>query len=239
MIIEEMTSPEFLRGLEQTRTVLVPIGATEQHGPHLPLGTDTFQAVDVCRRLAERRPVFVAPAIPYGVCRSGGDHPGTIGIATATLKILLLDLVESLYRQGLRHFVILSGHAGGTHNAALLDTGEQALARLPEARIAVLSEYDLVSEAAAELVETEGDSHAGEIETSRMLATRPEMVKGGAEPETPDFPRHILVRNKPRYWSNGVWGDPGRASAAKGRQIEDRVVAALARLVDELEAFRE
>ena len=124
MLIEEMTMPEFIAGLAKSRTVLIPFGATEEHGLHLPLGTDTFQAADVCRLLAERRRVFVAPAIPYGVCRSTGDHPGTISLTTETLKALAIDLVRSFYRQGLRNVVLLSGHAGGTHNAALLDAGE-------------------------------------------------------------------------------------------------------------------
>ena len=82
MIIEEMTSQEFLTGLTKTQTVLIPVGATEGHGAHLPLGTDSFQAIDVCRALSERRPVFVAPPILYGVCRSTSQHPGTLSLRT-------------------------------------------------------------------------------------------------------------------------------------------------------------
>ena len=239
MLIEEMTSPEFAKGLLQTRTVLVPVGATEEHGPHLPIGMDTFQAWDVCVRLAEMRPIFVAPAIPYGVCRSTADHPGTVGISTTALKMLVNDIVESLYRNGLRDVVILSGHAGGTHNAALLDAGESLLRSLPELRIAVVSEFDLASGEGRAIIETTDDSHAGEIETSRMLATRPHLVRGTAPEAYPAFPRHILVRNKQAFWPSGVWGDPSKASAEKGRQIEDVVVAALDRLVTELERFEE
>jgi creatinine amidohydrolase len=239
MIIENITSREFSEGLKRTRTVLLPVGATEGHGSHLPLGTDTFQAFDVCVRLAERRPVFVAPALPYGVCRSTADHPGTVGIGTDTLKALVGDVVTALYRQGLRDFVILSGHAGGTHNAALLDAGEALLRNLPEMRIAVVTEYDLAKGEGGMIIETAGDSHAGEIETSRMLATRPQLVKGAAPAAYPSFPRHILVRDKRRFWPSGVWGDPTRASAEKGRQIEDVVVTALERLVTELERFDE
>jgi creatinine amidohydrolase len=239
MIIEELTSHEFRNGLAQTRTVLVPVGATEEHGPHLPIGTDTFQASDVCQRLAGQRPVFVAPAIPYGVCRSTADHPGTVGISTATLKMLVSDVVESLYRNGLRNVVILSGHAGGTHNAVLLDAGESLLKILPELRIAVVSEYDLARGEGRGIIQTAGDSHAGEIETSRMLATRPHLVRGTAVEAYPAFPRHILVRNKQTFWPSGVWGDPSRASAEKGQQIEELVVAALDRLVTELEGFDE
>jgi creatinine amidohydrolase len=239
MIIEEITSREFIEGLQKTRTVLLPIGATEEHGPHLPIGTDTFQAYDVCVRLAKRRPVFVAPAIPYGVCRSTGDHPGTVGITTMTLKALVIDVVHALYRQGLRDFVILSGHAGGTHNAALLDAGEGLLENLPKMRIAVVTEYNLVKGEGGGIIETAGDSHAGEIETSRMLATRPHLVKGEAPAAYPCFPRHILVRDKQSFWPSGVWGDPTKASAEKGWQIEDVVVMALERLVAELESFVE
>lgn len=239
MLIEEMTMPEFMTGLAATRTVLIPFGATEEHGRHLPLGTDTFQAADVCRLLAERRSVFVAPAIPYGVCRSTGDHPGTISLTTETLKVLAIDLVRSFYRQGLRNVVLLSGHAGGTHNAALLDAGECLLRELPELRIAVASEYALAYEAGKGLIETAGDCHAGEIETSRMLATRPGMVKGTSPAEMSAFPSFILVRDKRRCWPGGVGGDPSKASSEKGHQLETLVVEALARLVDALERWEE
>jgi len=239
MIIEEITSQDFLTGLTKSRTALVPVGATEGHGAHLPLGTDSFQALDVCKRLAERRDLFVAPPISYGVCRSTSQHPGTLSIRTETLKSLLLDIIEALYRQGLRNFVVLSGHAGGTHNAALLDAGERLLETLPESKIAVVTEYDLAAGKGKGLIETAGDSHAGEIEASRMLATRPHLVKKGAVEDYPRFPQHILVRNKQHFWPSGVWGDPTKASAEKGLQIEELVVKALDRLVTELEAFVE
>lgn len=239
MIIEELTSQDFLEGLTKTQTVLIPVGATEGHGAHLPLGTDSYQAIDVCRRLSERRSVFVAPPILYGVCRSTSQHPGTLSISTDTLKSLMCDIVKALYNQGLRNFVILSGHAGGTHNASLLDAGERLLGALPESRIAVVTEYDLAAGEGRGLIETVGDSHAGEIEASRMLATRPHLVKTGATEDYPHFPKHILVRNKMHFWSSGVWGDPTKASPEKGEQIEKIVVGALERLVVELEAFVE
>lgn len=239
MIIEEMTSTEFVEGLERTRTVLLPVGATEGHGSHLPLGTDSFQAADVCRLLATRRRLFVAPTLPYGVCRSSSQLPGTLTIRTETLKALAMDIVRALYQQGLRNFIILSGHAGGTHNATLLDAGECLMAELDEARVAVVTEYSLAAGEGQDIVATRGDAHAGEIETSRMLATRSHLVKGLSPAEFPSFPRHILVRNKQRYWPGGVWGDPSKASAEKGRRIEALVVDALDRLVIELEGFVE
>jgi creatinine amidohydrolase len=236
MLLAEMTMPEFEEGLQRTQTVLLPFGALEEHGRHLPLATDTMQAEDVCRLLSERRPVFVAPAVPYGVCRSTGCHPGTVSITTATLKTLVLDLVSDFYRHGLRYFVLISGHAGGTHNATLIDAGEELLRRLPEAQVAVVTEYDLAAGAGRTLIETPGDAHAGEIETSRILHSRPHLVKGRSPAETPMFPRGILVRDKRRFWPGGVHGDPQKGSAEKGRCIEKLVVDALEHLVEQLEA---
>lgn len=237
MIIEDLTMPEFVAGLEKTRTVLIPFGATEEHGPHLPLSTDTLHAAEVGRKLAARRPIFIAPPIPYGVCRSTSCHPGTLSIRGETLKALAFDIVSSLYGQGLRHFVLLTGHAGGTHLSALIDVGEELLCRFADCRIAVLTEYMLASKEGRGLIETEGDSHAGEIETSRILHSHPQLVKGTAAREFPDFPAGILVRNKRRCWPGGVWGDPAKASAEKGARLEKLVVAALERLIDQLETM--
>jgi len=239
MIIEEMTMTEFVAGLDKTRTVLIPFGATEEHGEHLPLSTDTLHAVEVGRKLAERRAIFVAPVVPYGVCRSTSCHPGTLSIRTETLKALAIDIVTALYRQGLRNFVLITGHAGGTHTSALIDAGEELLDRLSDSRIAVLTEYMLASSEGREIIETAGDSHAGEIETSRMLHSHPHLVKGEGKREFPTFPRGILVRHKRTFWPGGVWGDPSLASAEKGAKLEAVVVEALDRLITQLEQLED
>jgi creatinine amidohydrolase len=239
MIIEEMTMPEFVAGLEKTRTVFLPFGATEEHGPHLPLSTDTLHAVEVGRKLALKRDIFVAPPIPYGVCRSTGRHPGTITLRTATLRALVLDIVTSFYRQGLRNFVLLTGHAGGTHTSVLIDAGEELLERFSDIRIAVLTEFMLAAREGRGLIETPDDSHAGEIETSRILHSHPHLVRGTAEREYPEFPIGILVRDKKKFWPGGVWGDPSKASIVKGRKLEELVVDALDRFVARLETWEE
>ena len=235
MLIEDMTMEEFAAGLERTRTVLIPFGSTEQHGSHLPLNTDTLEAWEVGRKLAQRRAIFIAPAVPYGVCRSTAEHPGTISISTATLRALALDLISSLYRQGLRHFILLTGHAGGTHTSTLIDAGEEALLRFADIRVAVLTEFMLAAREGRGIIETPDDGHAGEIETSRILHSHPHLVKGTGVREYPNFPVGILVRDKRACWPGGVWGDPTKATAEKGARLEEAVVAALDRLVTDLE----
>lgn len=239
MRLEELTTPEFTAALSACRTVIVPFGTVEEHGRHLPLGTDTFQALDVALRVAARRPLFVAPPVHYGVCRSTSCHAGTLSISTETLKALTIDLVTALVRQGLRNVVLLSGHAGGTHNAALLDAGETLIERYPQLNLAVLTEYDLVRETGKGIVETAGDAHAGEIETSRMLHSRPHLVKGTSPAEMPAFPVGILVRDKCRFWPGGVAGDPAKGSAAKGETIETLVADALHAFIGRLENWCE
>ena len=239
MLIEDATMPEYESGVRASQTVLIPFGSLEEHGAHLPLATDTLQVVEVCRRVGERTGAHVAPAVAYGVCRSTRNHPGTVGIGTATLRALAIDLVRDFHRHGMRSFVLISGHAGKTHVLTLVDAGEQLLDELPDIRVSVISEYHEIQEAGRELVEAADDSHAGEIETSRVLFLRPELVKGTSPAEWPDIPAARLVRDKRRHWRGGVWGDPSAASAEKGRRLTELAVERVEALVRELETYDE
>jgi creatinine amidohydrolase len=238
MLIEEMTMPEFEEGLKICKTAYIPFGSVEEHGSHLPLSTDTIEAYEVGKRAAERIPLFVAPPVHYGSCRSTARHPGTISISTGTLKSLLKDIVRSLQVHGMKNFIVLTGHAGGSHRMALQDAGEELIAELPDINMAVVTEYDLAKEAGAHLIETRGDAHAGEIETSRIMHSHPQLVKGSGVAEYPSFPTGILVRDKRSFWPGGVWGDPTKASAEKGRLLESVVADKVVELVRALESRR-
>jgi creatinine amidohydrolase len=150
-----------------------------------------------------------------------------------------VELGCDFYRQGLRNFVLISGHAGKTHLLTLVDAGEELLERLPDCRVTVISEYHEIQACGRGVVETEDDSHAGEIETSRVLFLRPELVKGTSPAEWPEFPDARLVRDKRRHWPGGVWGDPSQASAEKGRQLTELAVERVIGLIRELEDYRE
>jgi len=122
---------------------------------------------------------------------------------------------------------------------ALQDAGEELISRYLDISIAVVTEFELARSEGEHLIETSGDSHAGEIETSRILHTHPNLVKGRAAREFPAFPPWLLVRNKRRYWPNGVWGDPTKASSEKGRLIEELVVNKIVAMVRVLKDFQE
>lgn len=236
MRLEGITMALFEEGLAKTRTVIQPFGALEGHGPHLPLGTDTFQVEEVCRRAAGETGVFVAPAIPYGVCRSTTDHPGTVSLTTPVLRKLVIDIALGFHRQGLRNYLFISGHAGKTHLMTILDAAEELMARLPDIRTAVVSEYNELLEKGSEIIETADDSHAGEVETSRILALYPDLVRGTAPEEYPSFPPHLLVREKRRFWPGGVWGNPALASAEKGDRLMEIAVRSVSDIIRRLDS---
>ncbi len=239
MLITDMTMPEFVAALKESRTILLPFGSTEEHGRHLPLDTDTMQVYATVRAAAKIHKSFVAPPVHYGICRSTSGHPGTVTISSDTFRALARDLVRSYYGQGLRNFILISGHAGKTHIGALIEVGEDMLKEFSDIRLAVINEYDFCYQAGRGVIEVAGDSHAGEVETARIQYLFPDLVKGTSAREFPDFPDYILVRNKSAYWPGGIWGDPALASREKGEKLCRLTAAALAEFIADFEKFRE
>lgn len=239
MIMGEITSSEFTEGLKRTRTAVLPVGSLEEHGTHLPLMTDAMHIEALARSAAERMPVFVAPTIGYGLCRSTSQHPGTVSISFDAVRLLVRDIGESLYKQGVRRLIIATGHVGLSHQAALLEAGEDLYKTCPRLIVAVVSVLDLLAPRLGDLDIVPGDSHSGQIETSIVMHLAPGLVKGRSPEETPSFPFPILVRNKLDYWPGGVNGDPGAGSPELGREIIARGTDALVELIGQVNAFEE
>jgi creatinine amidohydrolase len=199
----------------------VPLGSTEQHGPHLPLDTDTRIATALAAGLARRRDdVVVAPALPYGASGEHAGFPGTLSVGTAALELLLVELVRSA-SDLCRGTVLVCGH-GGNHDAV-----DAATRRLRAEGRAVLAWMASVPG---------GDAHAGRTETSLMLALRPGLVRrarataGDPRPLAELMPR-LRAGGVVAVSPNGVLGDPTGARAAEGerllRGLVDDLVAAV------------
>lgn len=172
---EEMKWPEIEAKLKITDTAILPTGAIEQHGPHLPVDVDFYDAVYMARAVAEAcgtpRP-FVLPAIPYGVSYHHSAFKGTLSVTNNALSALIYDIGMSLAHNGIRKIIILNGHGD---NKPTLTYAAQMINR--DAKIFVCVETGETSDIDLyEHVETHNDIHAGELETSTTLALRPELV---------------------------------------------------------------
>ncbi|HEX3332991.1 MAG TPA: mycofactocin biosynthesis peptidyl-dipeptidase MftE [Acidimicrobiales bacterium] len=199
----------------------VPLGSLEQHGPHLPLDTDTRIAVAVASNAARRVPALaVAPAVAYGASGEHAGFPGTLLVGHEVLASLLVELVRSA-RSSFGGVVFVSAHGGN----------ETALAAA-SARCAAEGDDVVVWRAAS----AQGDAHAGRTETSLMLAIDPDAVAvelaapGCTEPIERLLPR-LRVEGVRPVSSSGVLGDPTGASAEEGRALLEHLVAGLATAV--------
>jgi mycofactocin precursor peptide peptidase len=196
----------------------IPLGSTEQHGPHLPLDTDTRIAAGVAGGLAAGRPdVVVAPPLSYGASGEHAGFPGTLLVGHGVLADVLTELVRSS-RGAFRGVVLVCAHGGN----------QEALAAV---RRRSAAEGDDVL--AWTVAPAGGDAHAGRTETSLMLALDPEAVRldaavaGCTEPLDALLPRLRAVGVRP-VSSNGVLGDPAGASAEEGRSLLSSLVSDLA-----------
>jgi len=201
--------------------LVMPLGSTEQHGPHLPLGTDSDVAVALADRLAAARPdVLVAPALPYG---SAGEHaafPGTLSIGAGALELVVVELVRSA--DAFAGVVLVSGHGGNASPlAAAVNTlraeGRQVLGWAPR----ILG----------------GDAHAGRTETSLLLALAPGTVRLDAAEPGDVRPLAAVIGELRRggvaaVSENGVLGDPTGASGEEGRRLLDALAADLIAAVE-------
>lgn len=222
--VRELTMAEFAARAGASPWLILPVGTTEEHGPHLPLGADIIQAEYLAERVAEAVDGLVAPGLAYGLCRTTRNFPGTISISYGTLEALATEILQGYAGQGFRKILVLSGHAGGAHMMAL----RQAALRLAEAderlTILVLCTYDVPPPflAAEGLM---GDGHAGSLETSTMWAIAADLVHLDAVPEAtrPRFPPFQVLAHPERYFPSGVMGDTSKAS----RELGERAVAAM------------
>jgi creatinine amidohydrolase len=231
-LIEEITSPEFAKLAKKKPLVIVPFGSIEEHGSHLPLCTDAFQAEEIALRIAEQFDALVCPTIKYGECVSTRNFPGTISLSSETLRLLARDIVSELARNGIDKIMILTGHAGGAHMAALKEGANAAIQQDRRLKVMFLSDYDIAYQLLGKEVPAT-DGHGGLIETSRIMHIRPELVGTSRPKGTDTRPKFMLVADPEKYNPSGIVGDSSWASAATGKKLDDYIVKELGKLLVE------
>jgi creatinine amidohydrolase len=213
---------------------LVPVGATEQHGPHLPTGTDTIVAIALAERASARTGAPVLPAIPVACSYGHGTQlPGTLSLTPELLALLARQYAEWAATSGLTRLLFVNAHFG--NSAALgIATDHLRLFR-PDLQVGVLDWWTLDPEVAREAVRDGADVHAHRAETSVMLAVAPELVhldRVNAS-DDPDRTEGLVFRyTVPALSTNGVTGRPSEANLELGEHLVERTVAAIADCIE-------
>jgi creatinine amidohydrolase len=235
VLLEEMTWPQVQRAIQQgTRSVIIPLGATEQHGPGLPLCTDTLHAAETARRAAvELGEVLVAPTISLGYSPEHVAFAGTLTLKHETLLAVLRDVVDSLARSGFTFIYFWLGHGGDTPVVKHLVEDLQkkpvsARVAMPDVAQYVHDVWDTVPLAESVDLAVSG-SHAGEFEASLVAAMAPGLLDRAAlapgDPRPLDVVFESMMRDGiDKVSPNGVLGDQRAADAARG----ERYLAAMA-----------
>lgn len=228
------------------QVAVLPMGATEPHNLHLPYGTDSLQAwhlADGCCQKANELggKVLQLPVIPYGTETNLREFPLALNLQPSTLSLVLQDLVESLEQSGIRKLLILNSHGGNDFKPFLREMYGQT-----EVQIFLCNWYQMIQDLVAEICEHDED-HAGEMETSLIMKLRPELVKSEGEKLAADQGERRPLRFEAlkngwvgisRPWhlltTNSGSGNPHSATAEKGEQIYQEVVARIGTFLAEL-----
>lgn len=214
-------------------TVILPLGATEQHGPHLPLGTDTCRAAALATRLAAHLPALVAPVLPFGCSDEHHAFAGLLGLDRATLAGIIVDSARRMVAWGIRRLILLSAHGG--NEQALTCAVQRLRDELPALEVWMHRNLTGIPAVLLDIAADDGISpqafglHAGEGETSEMLHLRPELVH--MERATPGYTGDMTavlpaLEQAGLYpvTQNGVLGDPRGADGARGNRYLDAAV---------------
>lgn len=245
MNLETLTYPEVATLIEERVPLVLPVGAIEQHGPHLPLGTDGFIPYELAMRVATGRRLLVAPPMFYGAYsrpRSGGGRhfPGSVGLSGRVLETTVSTLLSDWFRQGFRSVMVLNGHM--ENSWTLLEAIEQAIAPYAgdDRRALLVHWWEQIQPEDVDKIFGDGfpgwnAEHASILETSMFEHLRPELVRtqlkadGGARRVTT---YDIFPPPDDILWPNGIGNTARPASAAIGKQLVDLLVQRIGDIVD-------
>ena len=239
-LFNELTRAK-LNELAPNSLVILPTGATEQHGPHLPVGTDHFAVERVSRQAAQlasdRITTIVTPTLPFGSSEHHLQFGGTISLTSETYHLVLRDIVDSLVKDGFRTIFIVNGHGGNTELVQI--AGRDASLRHPDLSVAAAPYWQIAWESMFAAGIHQGGrmpGHAGRFETSLIMADRPELV---VEPRPHrDLPAGIEEPKGPApyradhasFWRSidGYTDSPAAATAEFGAAAFEAVIGAVA-----------
>jgi creatinine amidohydrolase len=249
VFLGEMTNREVEAFLETRHTVIVPTGATEQHGPHGPLLTDVLSPQEVARRVAPRIGALVAPPINYALSYPHVGFTGLVQIRISTFMALIEDLCASFAASGFKRIIFLNGHYDNTY-AIAYGCANAAEKMAKDVKAFPVNYWDgLTAEEIAEWSGLKNGLHANRAETSAVLAINPNLVDmEHANAEFPPFPEYTVNTGPVHtaffftspgsvYWATktGTWGDARESTAEAGERYLEAGVRSTLAVLDNLE----
>ncbi|TDQ42802.1 creatininase family protein [Aureibacillus halotolerans] len=229
------TSATIKTKIQERPVAILPVGAVEAHGAHLPLATDNILADQMSKKLAEKSPAMVLPTLPFGQVWSLKDFPGSLTVSNESLISMLVDIGESLYRQGFKMFVMMNGHLGNA--VALKEAARVLYDKHPTLKVFYFF-YPGMKETVPQIRESISPHsnyfHACEIETSYMLYLAKEFVDmNKAIDDMPTIPDTADVTPTPwqDFTTTAVLGDATLATEEKGRFVIEHSLDIMANLV--------
>jgi creatinine amidohydrolase len=236
---EELSWKDIQKLTKTIRMVIVPIGACEQHGPHLPLAVDTIDCYEVAKRVSAKTGIPVVPPLMYGCSQSHGNFAGTLSIRPETMIRMICDIIEWLYKSNIRKVLLLNGHMWNW--GPIYSARENIHYDYPEMQVRVLDWWattpQIIVQSMKDCPVLPSYVHANIGETSCMLSVRPDLVNMKEAVDEEDYSTFFEYRMD-QYTKSGIVGrETTKATAAFGAKLFGMVVDSLADML--LKALKE
>ena len=250
-LMENLSWLDVKHYLEKNDLIILPIGSIEQHGPHLPLGTDSINVVYLANQAATATEVLVAPTIKTGISYNHYDFPGTLSLQPETLTAVIIDVVQSLIHHGFNKIILLNGHGG--NNSAIETAAIKLKIDFTKVIIGIVNSWELLKES-RNVLESPIQYHADEGETSRVLVSAKDLVRmDRAKLEVPHSKSGLFnfqiteVFDQMAFYGlprtqavtkSGIFGDASLANAEKGQILFKEAISNLIKEIDRLKAVK-
>lgn len=222
MQLQDMSWPDVDQA--EPNTVVFPIGSTEQHGPHAPVGTDSYISTEMAQAAAERMDIICLPPLQVGLAEHHRNFPGTLYVSGETFRSFVYEVVRGLQNHGIENCILVNGHGG---NSAALEEVCGRVSRETDL-LAVMWEWMATRDAPVD--------HGGQAETSLMMYFNEDVVDEPVEGSAKSWGKHIhsaaVAHDTEEFSENGATGDARGASAVKGKELFEESVDELVGLID-------
>ena len=229
-----MTRDEVAAAVEKYPVAILPLGATEQHGNHMPLGVDVYLAEGISRKLSERTGALLLPSMPFGYSWVWRDIPGTVSLQQHNVENVIKDVAHSVSRYGIELLVLVNGH--DANNASMKYATRELMDELEMPVIYLFyPNFESIRIQYCDSPTWGGMIHAGEFETSLMLALNPELVN--MEKSIREYPERPSLYGKStislgNLSESGVFGDATLATKEKGEQMLEKYLNEMKNLIE-------